>query len=165
MAKKMAKKTRVPKSEKVAVATVDGVSAVAARVEIRSLILVDSVMSRAPDAVVNQPGSTPEMRIEEVTYNVAAAEDDTGVIVVLPKFSLSLTKGQGEEATQMFSIQARFAVTYAISKISDLDPANFEAFAKTNGVFNAWPYWREFTQSAIARMGLGAYIIPVFRVP
>jgi len=38
------------------------------------------------------------------------------------------------------------------------------AFARTNGIYNAWPYWREFVQNMIARMNLPPLVIPVFRL-
>ena len=37
------------------------------------------------------------------------------------------------------------------------------AFGALNGVFNAWPYCREFVQSMSTRMGLPALTIPVHR--
>jgi hypothetical protein len=37
-------------------------------------------------------------------------------------------------------------------------------FAGLNGVFNAWPYFREFLQSATTRMGIPQFVLPVFRV-
>ncbi len=37
-------------------------------------------------------------------------------------------------------------------------------FASLNGVFNAWPYFREFLQSATTRMGLPQFVLPVFRI-
>ena len=38
-----------------------------------------------------------------------------------------------------------------------------EAFANTDAVYHAWPYWREFVQSSMARMGLPPIMIPLFR--
>lgn len=37
-------------------------------------------------------------------------------------------------------------------------------FGAVNGVFNVWPYWREYIQTTAARMQLPPLIIPVFRV-
>lgn len=38
------------------------------------------------------------------------------------------------------------------------------AFAKVNGVYNAWPYLREVVQNTCARMNLPPMVLPVFRV-
>ena len=40
---------------------------------------------------------------------------------------------------------------------------DLEAFCAMNGVFNAWPYAREFVQSSMARMNLPALVLPVMR--
>lgn len=38
------------------------------------------------------------------------------------------------------------------------------AFSNVNGVFNVWPYFREFVQTTTTRMGVPAYILPTYRV-
>ena len=35
------------------------------------------------------------------------------------------------------------------------------AFGKINGIFNIWPYWREYVQSSISRIGLPPVAIPL----
>ena len=46
-----------------------------------------------------------------------------------------------------------------------INDEHLHAFSATNGVFNAWPYWREFVQNTTARMGLPTpVIVPVFRL-
>jgi len=37
-------------------------------------------------------------------------------------------------------------------------------FAETNGLYNAWPYWREFVQNTAARMSLPGLTVPVLRL-
>ncbi len=39
-----------------------------------------------------------------------------------------------------------------------------EAFRRGNAVFNAWPYFREFVQSAVTRMGATAPPVPFLRL-
>ena len=39
------------------------------------------------------------------------------------------------------------------------------AFGKINGVFNAWPYWRELVHASLARMDMPTLTVPVFRLP
>jgi hypothetical protein len=39
------------------------------------------------------------------------------------------------------------------------------AFAKVNGIYNVWPYFRELVQSMGSRLGLPPVVLPVFRVP
>ena len=42
--------------------------------------------------------------------------------------------------------------------------ADLDAFAKVNGVYNAWPYLREIVQSTTMRMGIAPLMLPMFRV-
>lgn len=47
---------------------------------------------------------------------------------------------------------------------SDARDDLLSAFAKVNGVYNAWPYLREIVQNTCARMNLPPTVLPVFRV-
>jgi hypothetical protein len=38
------------------------------------------------------------------------------------------------------------------------------AFAKVNGIYNAWPYLREIVQTTCARMSIPPPVLPVYRV-
>lgn len=83
---------------------------------------------------------------------------------VYPRLSL-LVKEQNAAPEDFFlRIEARFVITYVVRSDEGLTQTNFDAFAERNGVFNVWPYWREFVQSITARMGLPPLTIPVFRV-
>jgi len=83
---------------------------------------------------------------------------------VFPRFNL-LVKDQASSPEDFFlRVEARFVVTYMVRSDEGLTQANFDAFAERNGIYNVWPYWREFVQSITARMGLPPLTIPVFRV-
>ena len=58
-------------------------------------------------------------------------------------------------------LEAEFALRYRLNTGEPVDDNNVEAFAKMNGVYNAWPYWREFVQSSVARMGLPPLVVGV----
>ena len=53
---------------------------------------------------------------------------------------------------------------YALPEGFESTQEERQAFADLNGVFNAWPYFREFVQSATVRMGLPAFVVPVLRL-
>jgi hypothetical protein len=61
-------------------------------------------------------------------------------------------------------IDASFILAYKIKDFKGLTKKGFEQFANLNGIYNAWPYWREFVQNTIVRMGLLSLSIPVFRI-
>lgn len=70
-------------------------------------------------------------------------------------------EGPESAAAEMF---AAYELTYELPEDSDVPDDALDAFAETNGVFNAWPYFREFAQSSAARMGLPPVLVPLFRL-
>lgn len=54
-------------------------------------------------------------------------------------------------------------LTYSVPGDEAFAEPTLRAFASSNAVFNAWPYWRTFIQNCTAQMGLPRLIIPVFR--
>ncbi len=85
-------------------------------------------------------------------------------VVVLPSFKLFAYVIEDIRKDPDFEISAVFALTYTIDKFDDLDKEDFKAFGYANGIYNAWPYWREFTQNMTSRMGVPPLTIPVFRL-
>lgn len=60
-------------------------------------------------------------------------------------------------------IQACYFLHYSVPTFEGIRKANVVAFGELNGVHNAWPYWREFVQSATTRLGLAPLTLPVQR--
>mgnify|MGYP003392974104 CR=1 FL=1 len=65
----------------------------------------------------------------------------------------------------VFRAEADFAVAYQLKSLDGIGDDNVKAFGRMNGVFNTWPYWREFVQSGVARMGLPNVTLPVLTAP
>ncbi|NBB96489.1 MAG: hypothetical protein GVY16_12230 [Planctomycetes bacterium] len=55
-------------------------------------------------------------------------------------------------------------LVYERPDIAQFEENAIQAFAQLNGTYNAWPYWREYVQNAVARMGLPTLIVPVYRI-
>lgn len=85
-------------------------------------------------------------------------------LVVFPHFMLLVKRHDASPEDIFVRIEARFAITYSIDPQEGLTQDNYDAFGERNGVYNAWPYWREFVQSTTVRMGLPPLTLPVFRV-
>ncbi len=62
------------------------------------------------------------------------------------------------------SVVAEFSLSYSIDSLDDISEEDAMAFARINGVYNSWPYWRELLQSIISRMGLSPVVLPLFRL-
>jgi preprotein translocase subunit SecB len=70
-----------------------------------------------------------------------------------------------EEKPPVVTIKIQYELAYVLPEDFRASRSELSAFAKVNGVFNAWPYFREIVQTATLRMELPPVILPVFRVP
>lgn len=102
------------------------------------------------------------------SYNITTSTEvqldkNNGFIVVIAKFHFEASvENKGQEPA--LTIGASFVLTYRIDEFDGLTQEGFDQFANLNGVYNAWPYWREFVQNMVGRMGLPPLTIPVFRI-
>lgn len=92
------------------------------------------------------------------------ADKKKGYIIVFPSFKLEGFPLERKQKNPDIVIDATFVIMYEAKNLEGLKRNNFEAFAQANGVYNAWPYWREFVQNTVARMNLPPLTIPVFRL-
>lgn len=60
-------------------------------------------------------------------------------------------------------LSATFHLLYKLPLTVEEEESCFEQFAIENGVYNAWPYWRELVQTSTGRIGLPGVVLPVFR--
>jgi hypothetical protein len=62
------------------------------------------------------------------------------------------------------TVRARISVTFCVSYASKIpmDDKLFDIFKMVNLPLNTWPYFREFTHSAVTRMGWPPLIAPTF---
>jgi preprotein translocase subunit SecB len=91
-------------------------------------------------------------------------DSDNLRLSVYPHLHLLVKQKNAAPQDYFLRIEARFVVTYQVRSDEGLNQSNYDAFAERNGIYNVWPYWREFVQSMTARMGLPPLTIPVFRV-
>lgn len=154
----MTAKKRVRKQDKKKPSISPGLL-VSDRVQIRDVRLVSSGCNLKPDAVSGK-------KVYDITTSTKIQSDESrGVIVVVVEFHLSASVKE-EECNQQpsLTIGASFVLTYELDNFDGLTQEGFDQFANLNGVYNAWPYWREFVQNMIGRMGLPPLTIPVFRI-
>jgi hypothetical protein len=94
---------------------------------------------------------------------------DRLVVYVDLRFGAGLPKAQVEPGLesevegQIASLNATYQLHYDLKDASAYPPDALQYFAELNGVYNAWPYWRELVQTVSGRVGLGSFIMPVFR--
>jgi preprotein translocase subunit SecB len=102
--------------------------------------------------------------IEQVELSTKAKSDGRlEKNIMLITFDLRLRGKDGEQT--VIDVGARIEARYEIPDEEEGPSAGeMKAFAKTNGMLNVWPYWREYVQSASLRAGLPPLTLPLFRV-
>ena len=103
-----------------------------------------------------------ELAIEKSATVKEYAVDD-GMFWVLAKINAQLIPVESKKSPPV-SVKATFELRYSLPKELKVSHAQLNTFARINSVFNAWPYWREFVQSMVARMNLPTLTLPVFRL-
>jgi hypothetical protein len=63
------------------------------------------------------------------------------------------------------AMKVQFELGYKLPSDFTASRSELNAFANVNGVFNAWPYFREFVQTTSQKMDLPVILLPVYRVP
>ena len=69
-----------------------------------------------------------------------------------------------EKAVPVVTIKAGFELSYRLPHGFAATTKDLELFAKINGVYNAWPYWRELIQNTLMRMNLPPVTLPLLRM-
>lgn len=131
---------------------------VSERVEIQDVRLLAST-SKQTTLV-----ASPQIEVR-FSHGVEISVDrDKSLVAVVPRFVMQAFPAGQKDKEVAVEVEAVFLLTYSISDLKGLLQSHYESFAQTNGVYNAWPYWREYLQNAITRMGLPTLTVPVFRV-
>lgn len=154
MAKKPITKKRSVKSNKKNISL--GLM-VSDRVQLRDVRLISCDSFQKPNA----PGAKKKFAINYSTQ--IETNEQSKHIVVVPKFHFEAFR-EDNDGEPVVVINASFALLYKLETFDGLTKENFKQFADANGIYNAWPYWREFVQNIVARMGLPPLAIPVFRL-
>jgi len=95
-------------------------------------------------------------------------QKDTQVISVEAKLKADIHNQNDGRAKPLLSINCTYVLNYKFMAKGAPEGAELQryldAFARVNGVFNIWPYFRELIQSLSARMSLPPIVVPVYRV-
>jgi preprotein translocase subunit SecB len=74
---------------------------------------------------------------------------------------LTISGKSEDQKGQIFEIQSAFSISYSLRSTEGIEEVNVNAFGKMNAVHNVWPFWREYVQSSLSRMGLPTVTLPV----
>lgn len=146
----MPKKTETPK-------------AVTSGSELSQIVELQDIRLIAIDAglVANQFSDKLSISIAHSGVGEFSSEDHK--VRVLAQFKLEAC-AEDPESKPSVRIRAAFELTYRVPDDVHVLQEAVQQFAKANGVFNAWPYWREIVHSTTTRMGLPGFVAPVLRL-
>jgi len=145
-----------PKSDQLELASV-----VAGRVSIDAILLSESRTRRTPDFGSGSEEVEYNTKIKEISFGF---EREQKKIFIVPSFSFQGKTEEQSEGDESLVIEATFVLIYSLESLDGVEEKHVEAFGSTSGVYNAWPYWREFVQNTSVRMGISPLVVPVFRL-
>lgn len=91
---------------------------------------------------------------------------DDGLFIIRVDFTFDAHREveKKEKGTPAIEVSVGFELAYRIPTNMSAPAASLAEFANVNGIFNAWPYFREFVHASLARMGHPPFILPVYRL-
>jgi len=130
-----------------------------AKSELRGIKLAESSCHSLP-AEMSESGEL-DVRLK---WSARAVLKSAGAFSVLADIEVLLIPS-GAADGEGARVWARFELRYFVPNDVELSEGLLEEFATTNGIFNAWSYWREYVQSTLSRMELPPLSLPLYRVP
>lgn len=80
---------------------------------------------------------------------------------------LNLQLKYSENTSEFFFIKTKYKAKYILSiepPPEDKRDFFFGSFAKTNALFNIWPFWREFVRSSMDKFNLPYWQLPLLQI-
>jgi hypothetical protein len=100
------------------------------------------------------------LRLETKSGCVKSPDSPQGLRVFV---GIECTALSRDEQRALAKVECHMALDYSVSDVGlfgHLTDEDRAEFASLNGLYNAWPYLREFCQSASLRMGLQPLVLP-----
>jgi hypothetical protein len=101
----------------------------------------------------------PGMLRLEIGFRVTGTEDSSG-----QESGSADRASDSEKVPPVILVECSFEVDYTLREGFVASPAQVRAFKDGNAVFNAWPYFREYLQDTVQRMGLPPLLAPFLRL-
>jgi preprotein translocase subunit SecB len=125
------------------------------KVQLKEVNLWSAVVSRGVETAAKAMPTLFDQR-----FGAEYSKKSDSELEVMVTFIWNGKHTDGSDAT----VEAQFSILYGVADLDSHGNDQLLAFAKTNGAFNAWPYWREFVQSMSARIGMKPVFVPAMTV-
>lgn len=86
----------------------------------------------------------------EIAFDMAGVEEEK--------------KPDGKKLGTVVLVECAYEVDYVLRDGFEITPDHVKAFKDGNAIFNAWPYFREYLQNNLERMGLPSLTAPFLRL-
>ncbi len=134
--------------------------------EISAIRLTSAAITRMPDSPLQEGNaaltSGVAFRPTELRHSVAVGAE-VQVLTFAVDFDFHIASGD-DLTDELAKVQCRFEADYLLRPGFEPSEEQTRAFHSGNAIFNCWPYFREFIQSATVRMGLPAATVPFLRL-
>jgi hypothetical protein len=94
--------------------------------------------------------------------------EDTNRLAVHLRFHVLISVGEENPEVEIFHMQCGYVLGYEFNASGGPSPNErdyyFVPFAKINGLFNVWPFFRELVHSTTMRMGIPPMLLPALRI-
>lgn len=135
-------------------------AAVARYVELQAVTLASANLTSGIDPmspperldVANKYRTRQELRVGEMNR-----------VYVYVDFEFEATEPVGDAPRSVVKLVAEFQLVYLLQGVATYPDGALEDFARLNGTYNSWPYWRELVQTVTGRVGLAGILVPVWR--
>lgn len=121
-----------------------------------------------------RPSDEPDELEADIGRNAKVVQlPDDGVFIIRVDCAFTAHRMSDKDSTDkkskagagaVIAVAVSFEATYRVPATVSAPEGVLTEFAEINGIFNAWPYFREFVHAALARMGLPPFILPVYRL-
>jgi preprotein translocase subunit SecB len=130
-----------------------------------SVVQLESVrlVQASARAGIRTPEEAPDVKIF-LDYSATGSKADDHRFFVLASIEVAVA-ATPDDKNPAILVKAKFELSYRVPEDFKISKQEIVSFANVNGIYNAWPYFREFVQSSTARMDLPGVVLPVFRVP
>ncbi len=133
------------------------VSAIAQVMQLDSIRFADCAFSYLE---CTEEVETP-VRIGVMDQKTTLVDEELRVVI---NFEFHTPSPFEEESSKRVDIRACVEVIYMANEDAEFDESDAEVFGRVNGIYNAWPYWREYVHTSLVRLGLPAFDLPLLRV-
>lgn len=154
----VARMKKKKQSQKSAKPNFDLIRRIARSIELEEVSLRHCEVARTEEVAKRQ---SVKIQLDVSGETTTLSSKDQAFIATI-EFKL---QAKGRKETEVFRMNSSFDLFYRMmSSDESFSKDELEQFTRVNGVFNAWPYFREFVQNLSARMGYPSITVPVFRI-